>query len=208
MQSGRVVELLAQRFDDGHRQHSHSVFEALAIANKNLLAREVHILHPEPHPFHDAHPGSIKQAPDQRVHAVEPIENSGDLVVGEHDRQAPRSFGLLDLLEPRQLDTKYLFVQEEQRALRLVLRRPRNLPRYGEMSEESFDFRGTQERGVPLAVEPDEAFNPVDIRLLRADAVVLQADPVPDAGDETRGSGGAQDRATAAYRPLFWDRRR
>ena len=55
-----------------------------------------------------------------------------------------------------------------------------------------FCFRGA------LAVKPDEAFNPVGIRLLGADAVVLQTDLVPQAIEQPRGNGGPHVRECAA----------
>ena len=48
------------------------------------------------------------------------------------------------------------------------------------MRQERFDFRRSELDGMPLAVESDEASNPVDVCLLRADAVVPKANGLPD----------------------------
>jgi len=42
--------------------------------------------------------------------------------------------------------------------------------------------------GMALAVEPDEAFNPVDVRVLGPDAVVFKSNLVSDAGEKSRGT--------------------
>jgi len=85
------------------------------------------------------------------------------------------------LVKPRQLDLQDYLIEEQQRALRLILRRRRNLSSHGQMSQECFDFLGTQFRRVTLAVEKNEAFNPIDVGLLGPQAVVFPTDLVADA---------------------------
>ena len=53
------------------------------------------------------------------------------------------------------------------------------------MGEKRFDVLRSEGLRMPLAVEEDEAFNPIDLRLLRANAVVPEADLVADAIEET-----------------------
>ena len=60
-----------------------------------------------------------------------------------------------------------------------------------------FCFRGA------LAVKPDEAFNPVGIRLLGADAVVLQTDLVPRTIEQSRSHGGLHAGECAASVRLY-----
>ena len=50
-----------------------------------------------------------------------------------------------------------------------------------QVRQERLDLRRPERLRVALAVEKDEAFNPVDIRLLGPDAVVPEADLVADA---------------------------
>ena len=46
------------------------------------------------------------------------------------------------------------------------------------VGQETLDFGGSHLPGVALAVEEDEAANPLDVGILRADAVVLEPDAV------------------------------
>lgn len=50
-----------------------------------------------------------------------------------------------------------------------------------------------------LAVEPDEASNPVDLRLLGANAPKLETDLVPDVVEQSRASGSFHERECAPY---------
>ena len=52
-------------------------------------------------------------------------------------------------------------MQEKDRALRLILPGRGHLPVDREMREERFDVGSPERLRVPLAVEEDEAFNPV-----------------------------------------------
>ena len=58
----------------------------------------------------------------------------------------------------------------------------------GQMGEERFNLRRTERRPMSLAVEQDVAFNPVGLRLLGPDAVVLEPDPGSNPGQERLGS--------------------
>lgn len=54
------------------------------------------------------------------------------------------------------------------------------------MREERLDLGGPKLGVVPLAVEADEAFNPIDAGLLGPDAVMLDADLVTSAVEQAR----------------------
>jgi hypothetical protein len=71
---------------------------------------------------------------------------------------------------------KDLLVKKQQGRQRLVLRSRGHLPLRGEVIEERSDFFGAEIRRMALAMEIDEALDPVDVRLLRAIAVM----PYPD----------------------------
>jgi hypothetical protein len=60
------------------------------------------------------------------------------------------------------------------------------VPRNGEVGEKRLDLRRSQSCRVTLAVKPDEAFNPIGIRLLGSDALVLETDLVPNTIEQTR----------------------
>ena len=120
------------------------------------------------------------------------------------NRQARRRPRPVDPLEPRQLDAEHFLVQEKERALRLVLGRRRDPASDCEVGQKYFDLVRSHIDWVPLAVEPDEAFNPVDIDLLGPDAVVFKANLVSYAGKESgRIGGGHRNVLGSRFRPRF-----
>jgi hypothetical protein len=64
----------------------------------------------------------------------------------------------------------------------LVLRQRGNPTSDRELNQDCFDRCRSQIGGLALAVEPDEAFNPIDVGVRRPDAVSFKANPVSDAG--------------------------
>jgi len=76
-------------------------------------------------------------------------------------------------------------VEEQHRTLGLVLRRGRHPLRDREVSQECLDLRRSHVPGVSLVVMQHKASDPVHIRLLRPDAIVLPPDPVPDLVQQT-----------------------
>lgn len=116
-------------------------------------------------------------------------EHLDDLLAGEHNRQSRRCFRLVDAIEPRQFDAEDLLVQEQDGTLCLVLRRCGDSANNREVGQKRLDLRRPQLDRVALAVKPDEAFNPIDIRLLGANAVMLEADLVPETIEQSAGVG-------------------
>src|SRR5690606_37234767 len=92
--------------------------------------------------------------------------------------------GALDIVEPRKLDAEHLLVEEQERALRLVLRRRGHAPLDRQRRQEGLDLACTESGRMAFAVEHDEAPDPVAVRLLGAKAVVLEPDPVTDAVEQ------------------------
>jgi hypothetical protein len=84
---------------------------------------------------------------------------------------------------------KNVAIQEEQRAVRLILGRLRDARFGGQMSQESFDVDRRKSRWMAIARKPDVAFDPVDVRLLGAQAVVLEADAIPNPVEQARRIG-------------------
>ena len=77
-----------------------------------------------------------------------------------------------------QLLAEDLAIEEEQRAEGLVLRGGGDVALDGQVGEERLDLRAAHIFGVALAVEQDEAPDPIDVGLLGADGVVLDANRV------------------------------
>ena len=123
------------------------------------------------------------------MRAVQRVEHADDLRACEHHWQAYRHLRAPNAIEQRQFARQHLAVKEQQRALRLVLRRSGDLRVDSQVSEERFEVRTRQIRRMAIAMKADEVFDPVDIRLLGAEAVVLEADPVADLVEQPRSGG-------------------
>ena len=145
-------------------------------------------------------PDAVEQRADQPVRAVETSEHVRDFLSREHDRQARRGLRRLDAFQPGQLDREDFPVQEQQRAARLILRRRGDMARDREIGEKRLDFRRAHRRRMALAVKMDVASNPVDIRLLGADAVMLQPDPMANLVEQTCRMRNRVHRMSDAFR--------
>src|SRR5437667_3423103 len=139
------------------------------------------------HRFHDAHAGAVGQATDQVVNALKLAKETLYFVSSEDRRQTGCALGALDPIEPREVDADDLFVQEQNRALRLVLRRRGHVARDGKVGQERFDVAFVALRRMALVVQDDKATNPIDVGLFRTISVVLAADTVAYAREATRG---------------------
>jgi hypothetical protein len=77
-------------------------------------------------------------------------------------------------------------IKEQQRALRLILRRRCDVQFRCEVREELLDVACRQFRRVAIAVEANEAFDPVDVRLLGSKTVMLEPYAGPDLVEQAR----------------------
>jgi hypothetical protein len=98
------------------------------------------------------------------------------LVATEHYRQPPGLLGPLDSRQPGKFNAQHLLVEEQQGRQRLILRSRRGVTIAGEMAQKGRYFLSAHLPGMPFAVKEDESFDPAEIRLLGAEAVMLQPD--------------------------------
>lgn len=120
------------------------------------------------------------------MNAGELRHHGAHLVAGEYGGHAPRAPGAYRLFDARKVDPQHLAIQEEQRAKRLVLRGRGHVALHGEPGEERLDLSRAHFARVPFAVVHYEAVHPLRVRLLGAQAEVLQAGGLPDLVQELR----------------------
>ena len=168
-------QVLAQR----RRQHRHPVLSPLAVAHRQLVALQVHVLEPQPHTFHQPQPAAVEQPGHQRLAPGQALQQAPHLRPRQHYRQPLRTLGPDHVLHPRQLDPQHLPVQEQQRRQRLVLGAGCNPVAAGQAGEKRLHRRPVQIAWMPWKPGPDIPANPVHIRLLGAQAVVLEPQPAP-----------------------------
>ena len=156
------------------------VLRALSVANEDCAAREVDVLDSQTSGLHDAQPRAIEKFPEQAMRSVERGEQSCNFLPRKHNGQAYRHLRVPDAIEQRQFARQHLAIEEQQRALSLVLRRSGYLQIDGKVGQKRFNVCTRQIRRMAIAMKANEAFDPVDICLLGAQAVVLEADSVAD----------------------------
>ena len=93
-------------------QHSHPVFAALAVADRDLAVIEVDIFCPQSQTFHQAYPGPIEEAGHEPTCSLKLTKNRPDFLAGEHDGQACGFLGALDTVNPVQFLMKDVLVEE------------------------------------------------------------------------------------------------
>lgn len=79
-------------------------------------------------------------------------------------------------------------VEEEQRAVRLVLRGGGDFLLHGQVREEGLDFGRAHVLRVALVMKEDEALDPMDVGLLGARGVVLAANGLADLVEQLLGA--------------------
>ena len=107
----------------------------------------------------------------------------------QYHRQALRLLGPLDVVQPRQFLRQYLAIQKQDCAFGLILRRCGDLPFDREMRQKRLNLGGPKVTRMTLVKMHDETFNPIDIGLFRANAVMLDANLGADLVEELGLSG-------------------
>jgi hypothetical protein len=148
----RALEVGDQRSLDRRRQHRHPILAALAVADDDLVRREVDVLHAEA-AFQQAKSRAVQQQRHEAWRAIEPLEDCTHLVTGERHGQMLRPLGPDDIVEPRELDAEHLAIEKEQGAQSVVLGRGRHFVVNGKRGQECRDLGGAQLSRVALAVE-------------------------------------------------------
>ena len=134
----------------------------------DLPVLEIQFLHPQPQRLHQPQPRAVHQARDQPRRAAELRQHRAHLAPRHHHRHMARAPRPRHPRQVTELAPQHLPVQEQQRRQSLVLRRGRHRLVHRQVSQESLDLGLAHRVRVALAVEQDEAANPVNISLLRA----------------------------------------
>src|SRR4029434_137745 len=93
---------------------------------------------------------------------------AGDLVLGEHDRQAPGSARRGKAGEVARVAAQYVAIQKSERHERLVLRRGGDVPLHRQVGQESTDFLWPHFLRMAFLVVQNELPNPANVTVFRA----------------------------------------
>jgi hypothetical protein len=186
-QRASVCRLRAQRGCKHLRKHHHAVFRALALAYDDDAAVEVDILDAQGEAFGQPHAGAVQQSREQRFGvAFDRRQQPRDLVGRQHHGHPPSIGRAPDLVHPRKVASQHLAVQEQHGRQRLPMRGRRHLPLVREHLQPGPHLGHAHRARMPAAMPHDEAPDPVDVSLFRAQAVVHVPRPFLDGCQQTR----------------------
>ena len=153
IESAAHFQVCGERPYQDLRQHRHPVLGALAVADHRLAPAEIQVLDPEAHAFHQAHAGTIEQAPHQGMRSLHAFKHGGHFGGRKHGRQALRLFRPRHIVQPRQIDAEHLPVKKQQRRERLALGRRRDASIDRQIGKECLHFRPTHLARMSFPVE-------------------------------------------------------
>lgn len=157
-----ALQLPAQRLDQSGGQHGVPILPALAIAHQGFPPSQIDVLDAQAHRFHQSQTGTVHQARQQPVDAIQPCQQ------GVH----------------------FLAVEKQNRRQRLVLRRSRDVLAHRKVGEKRLDHRRTHVAGMAFAMMQNEAAYPVGVSLLGTQAVMLDATAFTHLIQQARRLGG------------------
>jgi hypothetical protein len=161
-------------------QHRHSVLAALAVADHDLVLREVDVLDAVSAALEQPEPGAVEQNRHEPRDPVDPAQDSADFLDRQDDGEAPR-----------QVDAEDVTVEDKHSAQGLVLGRRSDPLVDCEGSQERRDLRRAHIEAVAFSVEED----------LGATAVVARAERLAEPLEELRRArAGRSSLASAAPR--------
>ncbi len=115
-------------------------------------------------------------------------EHLANLVLGKHGGQPSWPLGAHSMDGQVHVLPQHLAVEEEERAEGLVLRGGGDPLLHSQMRQKGIHFLGAHLAGVALAVEHDEALDPVGVALTRTGRIVLALDGFPHLVKQSLGS--------------------
>jgi len=157
--------------------HDHEVLVPLAAADDDLPARQVHVLDAQLAALQQAEAAAVQESGHQAEDAVGPFDMLEDrrYLRRRQDHGQPFRPSRPHRVDAAQVDLEHLLVQKQERRERLILRAGRDAIIDGQVSEKLLDLGGAPVTRVPLAVEEDEACDPLDVAGLGAQGVVADA---------------------------------
>jgi len=170
------IELGSQLIARPSRKQGRSIVLPFSTADHDLPSIEVDVLDADRERFEEAKAASIEELADEAKGRDE-VPEQGEGVLPREDRgEVFGPAGAFELLEPGHFQVEDPFVEEEERAQRLVLRGRRGAARDCKLIQGSRDLFRTHLPWVFAAVEVDELPDPVDVRLFGAWGVMQASD--------------------------------
>jgi hypothetical protein len=170
--AARPVEVRSQLGQCARGKDGGAVAATLSVADEDLPALEVDGLHAHARAFEETQPRAVEEERHEMRDPVHATEHGLDLGVCEHRRQAGGSLCAHETVEPWEVPSQHLPIEEEDRGQRLVPSGGGDLLGHRQRRKECRDLDLAERMGMSLAVEQDGSANPMDVGVLRAAAVV------------------------------------
>jgi len=170
------LQVLLEGRNDAFRQAGYSIFGPFAIANDDLMLLAVHAFHPQTEGFQKTKFTPLEEWGDQPGCSAHRVEDSLDLLTGEHGGEAFGPFRAREIQGNLQRLVQDCPVQKEDDWKYLVSGGGRDIETHGVVGQENFHPLRTHVFGVAFVVKEDKVFNPGDVSLLHADGVAFTAD--------------------------------
>ena len=177
-------QMLSQRLLNHGGQHRVAIFISFPGPDDDLIARKVDIFDPETTAFHQSQSSPIEQNPHQTRQAVHVIDHFFNFVLREHNRQSQWPLCANHAVDKSDLLVENRSVKKQKRIKRLVLRRRADPCLRRQIGKKTSYLRFRYFQRMPLIMEKDKPFDPMDIRFLRSIAIVPRADRLADLIEE------------------------
>lgn len=136
MELANAGQVARQRLAEASGERCAAVAAALALADGELSALRVHVLHAQPQALQQAQAAAMEQGGLESVDAAERREHGAHFVAREHHGKWLRAPRTRRLVQPLELAAHSVAAEKDQSGQRLVLRGSRHL-RFGrEVREE------------------------------------------------------------------------
>ena len=121
MKTADLHQVALERPAETSREGRHPVTPALSLPDRELRAREVEVLDPQPQALHQTEAGSVEQRGLQPAGAVQVSQHGPDLVPRQHHGQRAADLRADSRVEALEFAVEDVTVEEEERTQRLVL---------------------------------------------------------------------------------------
>ena len=173
-------------------QHRHPILRPLAVPDQDFSPVEIHILHPQPHAFHEAHSRPIQKPRHQSISAMHPGQCGRHLGTTQDHRQTRRTLGAHHLIHPRQFDIQDFPIQKQERRKRLILRRRRDLAVDRQIRQKRRHLHRPHLARMAFAMKQHKTPNPLDILRLGSYAVMPQTNLLTQLIEQFQRPGGVR----------------
>ena len=150
------------------------------MTHDDRLVGKVDVFDAELQGLVDSHARAVEQASEQPMLALQPGHDGCDILQTQHHRQANLNVRTSDVLQPRQIETQDLVVEEQQGAKSLLVRGRGDLTRVGQPGKKRLDLLRPELARVAQFVKSDEQANPVDIDVFGPRAVLQISNALSD----------------------------